>query len=119
MLTSVLAPLLLLPIAIALTLFFKREAEASWESSHFTYTLRTFVILFIGLMTSQVLLFLGFLADYKAGQLWDFEDFMIGQAIVLMLVIPITALLCIIRTLRSMRLASKHQPMPSPGNWLF
>ena len=119
MLASVVAPALLLPIAIIVTFFVKRNVEASWENSHYSYALTSFLILFIGLMISQVLLVIMFLTDYMAGKSWDFEAFVIGQSIVLLLVVPITALLCIVRTLRSMRLATKHEPIRNPSSWLF
>lgn len=83
-------------VGVVLAYVWKGEAHADWESSHYTYLIRTFWIAFLGSIISFILMLvlIGFL-------LWI-----------------AVAVLVIVRCVLSLINAQKQAPMPNPETWL-
>lgn len=83
-------------VGIVLAYVCKGESHAEWETSHYTYLIRTFWLWLIGMVAGAVLLIV-----------------LIG-----FLVWLATAVLVVVRCVLSLVNAQKRQPMPNPETWL-
>ncbi len=83
-------------IGIVLAYVWKNEAHDDWQTSHYAYLIRTFWIGLIGTVAGLILMIV-----------------LIG-----FLILPIVAVLVIVRSVLSLVKAQKHEPMPNPDTWL-
>lgn len=82
-------------IGLVLAYVWRGEPHAEWESSHYTYLIRTFWLGLLGTLVSMVLML----------------------ALVGFVLIVGVAVLVIVRCVLSLVNAQKQQPMPNPETW--
>lgn len=82
-------------IGIVLAYVWRGEAHADWESSHYTYLIRTFWLGLLGSVISVLLMI----------------------ALIGFILIVGVAVLVIVRCVLSLVNAQKQQPMPQPETW--
>ncbi|MEM1132759.1 MAG: hypothetical protein AAGH53_07475 [Pseudomonadota bacterium] len=84
-------------IGVVLAFIWKGEAAGSWEESHYTYHIYTFVFGIIGSIVGGILtiVLIGFL------------------------VLLLVAIWFIVRTIKALLAAQKHEPMPDPKTLMF
>lgn len=82
-------------IGLVLAYVWRGEPQAEWESSHYTYLIRTFWLGLIGGIISTILML----------------------ALIGFLLIVGVAVLVIVRCVLSLVNAQKQQPMPNPESW--
>lgn len=90
-----------------------REGVA-WEWSHYTYHVRSFWLMALGLV-GMIILVIAFLAQ-TYGSAGDSE---VGLLIVPALVLSALPLLLAARCIHGLIRAQSRQPMPRPRSWLF
>lgn len=83
-------------VGVVLAYVWRGEPKAAWEVSHYEYAIRTFWIFLIGTVLGAVLTI----------------------ALIGFLILPVVAVLVIVRCVMSILNAQKQEPMPNPGSWL-
>ena len=83
-------------VGLVLAYVWKGEPHEEWESSHYTYLIRTFWLGLVGTVASLLLMIV-----------------LIG-----FILIAVVAVLVIVRCVLSLVNAQKQQPMPNPETWL-
>ena len=84
-------------IGIVLAFVWKGEAHAGWEDSHYQYLINTFWIGLIGTVVGFLLMIV-----------------LIG-----FLILAVTCVVVIVRSVLVIVNAQKQQPMPNPGSWII
>ncbi|WOE74646.1 DUF4870 family protein [Alterisphingorhabdus coralli] len=84
-------------IGVVLAFIWKSEAAGSWEESHFTYHIYTFVI----------------------GTIAGIVAFILSFVIIGIFLFPLILVWFIVRSVKPLLAAQKQQPMPDPKTLLF
>ncbi|WP_260926774.1 DUF4870 family protein [Novosphingobium sp. 9] len=81
---------------LVMAYLWRKEPRAEWEVSHYTYMIRTFWM----------------------SVLWTVVGIALSVVVVGIVLLIATSVLVIVRSVKSLLLAQKHEPMPSPKTWL-